>query len=88
VEDYRARLEEARTALTESYPVMHALEIHGVEEQTSRARAIAREVESEVNGKLEGLTWRRVGLLVFWFYLLLTVAVLLRYRRQAGRQSP
>ena len=88
VEDYRARLEEARTALTEAYPIMHALEIRGVEEQTSRARAIAREVESEVRGKLEGLNWRRAGLLVFWFYLLLTVAILLRYRARAARQGP
>lgn len=86
VEDYRARLEEARTSLTEAYPVMHALEIHGVEEQTSRARAIAREVETELDGKLKGLGWRKVGLLVFWFYLLLTVAVLVRFRRRAERQ--
>ena len=88
VEDYRARLEEARTSLTEAYPIMHALEVHRVEEQTSRARAIAREVESEVSGKLEGLNWRKVGLLVFWFYLILTVAVLVRFRRQAERRSP
>ncbi len=88
VEDYRARLEEARTALTESYPIMHALEIHRVEEQTSRARSIAREVESEVRGKLEGLWWRRVGLLLFWFYLLLTVAVLVRFRKQTARPAP
>jgi predicted CXXCH cytochrome family protein len=87
VEDYRARLEEARTSLTEAYPIMHALELHRVEEQTSRAHAIAREVESELDGKLGGLTWRRIGLLVFWFYLLLTVAVLVRFRRRAGRQA-
>lgn len=86
VEDYRARLEEARTSLTEAYPVMHALEVRRVEDLTTRARAIAREIESEINGKLQGLAWRRVGLLVFWFYLLLTIAVLARYRRAAERE--
>ena len=87
VEDYLARLEEARTSLTESYPVMHSLELHAVEAQTTRAQAIAREVETEVDSKLQGLTWRRVGLLVFWFYILLTVAVLVRQRRRAERLS-
>ena len=87
VDDYVARLQEARTSLTEAYPLMHALEIRPVEDQTSRAVAIAREVESEVSGKLQGTTWRRVGLLVFWFYLLLTVAVLVRQRRRAERQA-
>ncbi len=87
VEDYRARLEEAGSSLTEAYPVMHALEVTRVQDLTSRARGIAREVESEVEAKLEGLAWRRVGLLVFWFYLFLTVAVLVRFRRQAGRES-
>jgi len=87
VEDYRARLEEARSSLTEAYPVMHALDVTRVQDLTSRARGIAREVESEVEAKLQALGWRRVGLLVFWFYLFLTVAVLVRFRRQAGRET-
>lgn len=88
VEDYRARLEEARTALMESFPVMHAIEITRVERLTQRSRSIAREVESEVEGKLEGRRWRRVGLMIFWFYLLLTVAVLVRFRRRAAAGIP
>jgi hypothetical protein len=58
-----------------------------VRDLTSQARGIAREVESEVEAKLRGLGWRRVGLLVFWFYLLLTVAVLARFRKRAERES-
>jgi hypothetical protein len=83
VEDYRARIEEARTSLVQSFPVMHALRVDGVEELTRRARSIAAEVESEVNGKLLERRWRRVGLLLFWFYLILTVIILIRYRRRA-----
>jgi predicted CXXCH cytochrome family protein len=83
VEDYRARLDEARTTLMESLPVTHALDLSRVERLTTEARTIAREVESELNGKLEGRKWRHVGLLLFWFYLLLTVAILLRFRRKA-----
>jgi hypothetical protein len=83
VEDYQARLEEARTALLQSLPVMHALEVPRVESLTRQARSLAAEVESEVNGKLVGRRWRRIGLLLFWFYLILTVAVLLRFRRRA-----
>ncbi|HEU4403286.1 MAG TPA: cytochrome c3 family protein [Candidatus Polarisedimenticolia bacterium] len=88
VEDYRARLEEAHTALLESYPAMHALETTRVEPFTQRARSIALEIQSEVNGKIEGRKWRRVGLLVFWFYLLLTVAILVRFRSRAVAGAP
>jgi hypothetical protein len=87
VEDYLARLEEARTSLVQSFPVMHALRVERVEELTHRARSIAAEVESEVNGKLIGRRWRRVGLLLFWFYLILTVTILVRYRRRAMSEA-
>ncbi len=86
VEDYRARLEEARTSLVESLPVMHAHDVDLVQDRTRRARSIAGEIESEIGGKLEGRAWRRVGLMVFWFYLLLTVAILARSRRRAMRE--
>jgi len=87
VEDYRARLEEARTALVRSFPVMHALQVDSVEQLTHRARSIAAEVESEVNGKLLERRWRRVGLLLFWFYLILTLVILVRYRRRALNEA-
>jgi predicted CXXCH cytochrome family protein len=87
VEDYRARLEEARTALLESLPAMHSLSLPRVESLTGRGRGIAREVESELNGKLEGRKWRIVGLLLFWFYLLITLALLFRFRRRAIAES-
>ncbi len=87
VEDYQARLEEARTALLESLPVMHSLNLASVESLTGRGRGIAREVESELNGKLQGRSWLIVGLLVFWFYLLITLALLWRFRRKAVAES-
>ena len=87
VEDHVARLEEARTALGECLPVVHSLDPDRVEQITARARSIGEEVESEVNGRLEGRAWRRVGLLVFWFYLLVTVGILARFRTRAARQA-
>jgi hypothetical protein len=87
VEDYQARLEEARTALLESLPVMHSLNLASVESLTGRGRGIAHEVESELNGKLQGRRWLMVGLLVFWFYLLITLALLWRFRRKAVAES-
>jgi predicted CXXCH cytochrome family protein len=87
VEDYRARLEEARTTLLGTLPVTHSLDLPRVERLTTQARTIAREVQSELNGKLEGRKWRTVGLLLFWFYLLITVAILLRFRRRAVAEA-
>ena len=83
VDDYQARLEEAHTALVQASPVVHALDVRRVEQLTERARGIAKEIESEIDGKLGERWWRRVGLLLFWFYLGLTLAVLVLIRRRA-----
>jgi len=84
VEDYKARLEEAHTSLVQASPVVHALDAGRVEQLTQRTRGIAREVESEIEGKLGQRRWRHVGLLLFWFYLTLTLSVLVLYRRRAA----
>ncbi|HZI93529.1 MAG TPA: hypothetical protein VFE84_04760, partial [Patescibacteria group bacterium] len=84
MEDYQARLEEARTSLVEVLPAMHALDLARVDRLTHRARSIGSEIESEVHGKLEARKWRRLGLGVFWFYLILTLALLLRQRQRSG----
>ena len=86
VEDYLARLEEAKTSLLEVMPMMHALDVKLIESLTSRARAIGDEVESEVAEKLHARKWRQVGLGLFWFYLLLTIAILMGFRARAARQ--
>lgn len=87
VEDFEARLAEARTILRESLPVMHALELERVAALTERSRAIAQQVQSEVTAKLGEKFWRRIGLIVFCFYLILTLAVLIRLRARAARES-
>jgi predicted CXXCH cytochrome family protein len=87
VEDYKARLEDARTALLEAYPVMHALDTLQVEPHTRRARSIAEQVSSEIHHKLAGRWWNRVGLGLFWFYLLLTAVILSRARRRAAAEK-
>ena len=87
VEDYRASLEEARTALVQAAPMVHTLDLARVEALTSRSRGIAREVESEVGGKLGQRWWRRVGLGLFWFYLLLTLSLLVAFRRRAVEEA-
>ena len=84
VEDYKARLEDARTALLEAYPVMHALDTLQVEPHTRRARSIAEQVSDEIHQKLAARWWNRVGLGLFWFYLLLTAVILTRARRRAA----
>lgn len=87
VEDYTARLEEAKTSLIEAQTVMHSLDLASVERLTNRARTIGQEVESETHEKIDSLKWRRVGLLVFWFYLIVTVATLVHFRRRAVREA-
>jgi len=84
VEDYRSRLQDARTALLEAAPVTHSLDTLQVEPHTRRARSIAARVSEELHQKLAGRWWHNVGLGLFWFYLLLTAAIIMRARRRAA----
>lgn len=86
-EDYRARLEEARTYLREALPAAHSVDEETVAGLTTRARGVGAEVASEIYGKLGHLQARKVGLVVFWFYLALTVVVLRRLQSRAARKQ-
>jgi predicted CXXCH cytochrome family protein len=86
VEDYRSRLQDARTALMESAPVTHSLDSTLVEPHTRRARSIAMTVSEEVHAKLSSRWWHKVGLALFWFYLLLTATIITRARRRAATE--
>jgi hypothetical protein len=87
VDDYKARLADARTALMEVGPVMHALDSMQVEPHTRHARSIAAEVSGEIQHKMSERVWRYVGLVLCWFYLLLTVGIVLQARRRALAQG-
>jgi predicted CXXCH cytochrome family protein len=86
-DDYHARLEEARTYLREALPAAHAVQEPIVAGLTSRARSVGAEVAAEIYGKLGHLQARKIGLIVFWFYLLLTVLVLRRFQSRAARKD-
>jgi hypothetical protein len=80
-EDYRARLEEARTYLREALPAAHSAQEDVVTGFTGRARSVGQEVESEIYAKLGHVRTRKLLLIVFWFYLVVTILVLRRFRR-------
>jgi len=67
--------------------VMHAMDAAQVEPLTRRARSIADEVSAEIQKKLDERIWRYVGLVLCWFYLLLTASVVLRARRRAAARA-
>ncbi len=81
VEDYRARIEEAKTFLTEALILTHSLSIERNEEVLGKARFISKEIEREIHEKMRNLKWRRFGLFVFWFYIFLTIFIIMRYKR-------
>jgi predicted CXXCH cytochrome family protein len=83
-DDYRARLEEAKTYLREALPAAHSVREDLVTGFTSRALSVAREVDSELRHKLGHLETRRYILILFWFYLLLTILVLIRFQRRGA----
>ena len=88
IEDYEARLEEARTYLTEALPLVHAVTVEPVEQVTRRAHAIADEVQHEIHGELDR-TEEHLGLALFWFYVLMTLVILVLFKRRlrAAREA-
>ncbi len=56
-----------------------------VAEFTVRARSVGMEIESEIYEKLGELRIRKFGLIIFWFYLLLTILVLRRFQQRRER---
>jgi predicted CXXCH cytochrome family protein len=80
-DDYRARLEEARTYLSEALPAAHAVREDVTAAFALRARSVSREIESEIHAKLNNVRTRRIVLVVFWFYLLLTILILRGFKR-------
>ena len=86
-EDYRARLEEAKTYLREALPAAHGVDEQVVAGLTLRARSVGQEVESEIHGKLGNLRTRKFVLILFWFYVLVTLAVLRRAGKRRARQE-
>lgn len=82
-EDHLSGIEAARTALQEVSPLVHAVSLEPVEEVTRRARSVGEQVQHELYSRMDR-TVARVGLLLFWFYLLMTLAILILYRRRLG----
>ncbi|MBW2535690.1 MAG: cytochrome c3 family protein [Deltaproteobacteria bacterium] len=84
---YESRLEEARTYITESLTMVHTLSPEQVGWISQRARGIAHEVQDEIEHEMDP-TNRLVVLAAFWFYLLMTLAVLFFYRRRLDATEP
>lgn len=84
VEGYRGRLEEARTYVTEARSLVHTVALEPVEAVTRRARSIGEEVQHELYPKLEQRS-AHLGLAAFWFYLVMTLAILFNYKRRLAR---
>jgi len=87
VEDHYARLEQARTYLLEAQPAVHSVSLSEVERFTQAARSLGEDIEAEIEGELAELRLRRLGLVIFWFYLLLTIWILYRFRQNALKEK-
>ena len=85
VGDYEARLSDSVTYLVEARPISHDLNVDDVEDLTRRSRSIALEVQSDIHEKLSVFRGRFVVLIAVWFYILITIGVIVRYRRKVER---
>ena len=84
-DDYRARLVEARTYLREALTAGHAVQPEVLASYTVRARTVGQEVQHDILGKLGNIRTARLLLVLLWFYVLVTAAILYRMRDRAPR---
>lgn len=84
-EDYHARLEVANTYLQEALPAAHSVNEALVAAQTARARSVGQEIQKDIQAKLGNLGTNKLVLIVFWFYLILTILVLRWYMRKESK---
>ncbi len=84
-EDYHARVEEARTYLREAMTAAHTVQPEVVASFTLRARSVGEEIQDELTHKFANARMSKLGLVVFWFYVLVTLGILRRYRNRRPR---
>lgn len=86
VSPYRSRMIEARAYVIQALPVQHSLDLNRAEELSRRARSIAEDVRAQVHGLLGVRGLHVLGLALVWGYLILTLLVVLLYRRERRRR--
>ena len=67
--------------MVEARPLSHNLSVEDVEELTRRSRSIAQEVQSEIHERVNVFRGRYIILSIVWFYILITIAAVYRFRR-------
>jgi hypothetical protein len=87
VSDYEARLSDSLTYLVEARPASHNLMLEETEDLTRRSRSISLEVQSDIHEKLGVFRGRLIVLAFVWFYILISVAVLIKYRRELEKRK-
>lgn len=81
VEDYESRIEEAYTYFTRALSLSHSLNVPEFEDLLAKAKSIAEEIQSDIHGKKSELNDRKIILIIFWFYVLITIAAIHQYKK-------
>jgi predicted CXXCH cytochrome family protein len=84
-EDYHARIEEARTYLREAMTAAHSVQPETVAGFTLRAKSVGTEIQTELHRKFGDRRTSQAMILVFWFYVAVTVGILRRLRERGPK---
>ena len=79
-DDFKARVEEARTYLREAMTAAHAVRPDVMASYTVRARSTGAEVSDEIEHEIRNISVEKLALVVFWFYVIVTIGILRRFR--------
>jgi hypothetical protein len=86
-DDFKARVAEARTYLREAMTAAHAVKPEVMASFTVRARSTGTEVSDEIQHELKNIRVDKLALLIFWFYVLVTVGILRRFRNARSQDT-
>jgi hypothetical protein len=86
-EDHEQRLDEVRQHLAEARTAVHTATWEAAEEPLRQARTVTREVERDLEGRLNVLYMWRILLAVFVFYVIGTATLLRRMRDRGSRDA-
>lgn len=68
------KISSIQTSLLQSQPITHSMSLDKINEVLNKAKEVSREISNSVQNKLKSITMRKIGLLIFWIFILIVVS--------------
>jgi hypothetical protein len=87
IDEEESRLLEVQTNILQSQPITHTLSSDRVAEYTTKIQVVTQEITGQISQRLAGLERRKIGLLIFWVFILISISIFHLKRRQVRKKD-